>query len=110
MSDHIIKGEYSTSYKRINVAGILGGVVPGGLEAIIYSEEKRAEQVLESPNLSSNRITIKRTAEVELVIDPMQMKSIQLWLQRKIEDYERLFARIPSPEEVDNKAKRNPQQ
>src|SRR5215216_4163527 len=106
----VIRSDYSSTYKRINVAGIFGGIVPGGLEAIVYSEERRAEQVLESPELAPNRMTIKRTVEAELIMDPMQMKSVLLWLQQKIEEYERVFAHIPSPEEVQSRAGRHPQQ
>jgi hypothetical protein len=110
MSDiPVIRSEYSPTYKRVNVSGIFGGIIPGGLEAIVYSEERRADQVLESPALLPNRITIKRTVEAELLIDPMQMKSIHRWLEQKIEEYERVFAHIPSPEEVESKS-RNQQQ
>jgi hypothetical protein len=105
-----IQSGYSDTYKRINVAGIFGGILPGGLEAIVFSEERRAEAVLETAPISPERMTVKRTIEAELIIDPMQMKSIHSWLGDKISEYERLFGRIPSPEEVENRAKRHPQQ
>jgi len=101
-----VRSGYSSSYKRIHVSGIFGGIMPGGLEAIIYTEERRADQVLESPTLAPSRMTIQRTIEAELIIDPMQMKAIHKWLGDKITEYESLFSRIPSPEEVENKSKR----
>lgn len=101
-----IESEYSPNYRRINVAGIFGGIVPGGLDGIAYSEERRIDKVLKSENLSAARMSIKRVAEVGLIFDPMQMKATHKWLGDKITEYEKVFGRIPSPEEVDNKSRR----
>ena len=101
-----IESEYSPTYKRINVAGMFGGILPSGLEAIVYSEERRVAKVLQSEPLNAARATVKRTVEVELIIDPLQMKAILNWLGTKIAEYEKLFGRIPSPEELDSRSKR----
>jgi hypothetical protein len=101
-----IQTGYSDTYKRINVAGIFGGILPGGLEAIVYSEERRADAVLETAPISPEKIIVKRTVEAELIVDPMEMKSIHAWLGDKIAEYERLFGKIPSPDEVQNRAKK----
>lgn len=101
-----IRSEYSESFKRINVGGIFGGIAPSGIEVSIYSEERRIDKVLETEPLSSNRMTVKRTVEVELIIDPMQMKSIHKWLESKIKEYETVFGHIPSPEEVESRGRR----
>jgi len=106
----IIHSEYSSTYKRINVAGIFGGIVPGGLDAIIYSEDRMAEKVLETQPPSPNKVAVKRIVEVDLIIDPMQMKVIHRWLEQKIVDYERIFGNIPSPAEIENRTRRNSQQ
>ena len=105
-----IQSGYSDTYKRISVAGMFGGVMPGGLEAIVYSEERRAEGVLETVPISPDRITIRRTIEMALSIDPMQMKATHKWLGEKIDEYEKLFGTIPSPEEIQSKTRRHPQQ
>ena len=47
MSDIDIKTEYSPQYRRVNVAGIFGGIVAGGVEAVVYSEERRVDRALE---------------------------------------------------------------
>jgi hypothetical protein len=103
-----IQSGYSDTYKRIYVAGMFGGVLPSGLEAIVFSEERRAEGVLETAPISPDRMTIKRTVEADLIIDPMQLRSIHTWLGEKIAEYERLFGPIPSPEEVESRARRHP--
>ena len=101
-----IKSETSPQYRRVYVAGVFGGIVPSGLEAVFYSESKDIEKVLQTQPLSTHRMEIKRVAEIELLIDPMQMKSIYIWLDNKIKEYEKLFGRIPSPEELDTRFKR----
>lgn len=102
-----ISSEYSSTYKRISVAGIFGGIRANGVDAIIFSEQQDVKKVLETEPLSANRITLKRIVEAELVIDPMQLKSIHKWLGDKIKEYESVFGVIPSPEEVDSRLRRN---
>lgn len=101
-----IKSETSPQYRRIYAAGFFGGIVPAGLEATIYSEMRDIVKVLETQPLAGNRVSIKRIAECELLIDPMQMKSLHQWLTQKITEYEKLFGNIPSPEEVESRSKR----
>jgi hypothetical protein len=98
-----IEAEYSPLYRRINVAGIFGGIVAGGLEAVIYSEERRIDKILKTQPISTKEVFIKRTAEADLIIDPMQMKSIHQWLGEKIEEYERVFGKIVTSEQLDER-------
>ena len=100
------RGEYSPTFKRIIVGGVFGGIVPGGLEASFYTEEKRIEKALETEPPSSNRMTFKRVVEAELIIDPELMRSIHKWLEAKIKDYEAVFGPIRSPEEVESRGRR----
>jgi hypothetical protein len=101
-----IYSKYSDQYRRIYVADIFGGIVPAGVEATVYSEERDIEKAIESVPINATRTRIKRTIECELLIDPMQMKSIHNWLGQKIKDYEQAFGTIPSPEEVESRRKR----
>jgi|SRR5215212_5843179 len=103
-----IESKLADDYKRIHVAGILGGILPGGIEAVVYSEERRVEHVIETQPVSPNKMSIARKVEVALVIDPMQARSIQHWLGQQIAEYERIFGRIPSPEEIESRSDRSP--
>jgi len=105
-----IKTEYANTYKKINVAGIFGGIISGGIEATIYSESRMTDRVLETEPISLNRMSIKRIIEADLIIDPMQMKAIHHWLETRINEYEKIFGHIPSPEEIDNKFRKSPHQ
>lgn len=100
-----IKGGTSGSYRRIHVGGVVGGIVPAGLEAIFFSESKIIDKVLQTQPLAVHRMEIQRVAEIELLIDPMQMRSVHQWLGEKIKEYEKLFGTIPSPEEVESRSK-----
>ena len=102
-----IQSGYSDTNNWVNVAG---GIISVGLEAIVYSEERRTEAVLETIPISPDRATIRRTIEIELLMDPMQMRATHRWLGEKIEEYEIIFGHIPSPEEVQDRARRHPQQ
>jgi len=103
-----IQTEYSEIYRKIIVTGIFGGIIPGGIEAIIYSDEKRPENALKTEPLSPNKVYVKRVIEANLIIDPLEMKSIYNWLGAKIKEYESLFGNIPSPEELESKVGRGP--
>jgi hypothetical protein len=83
-----IWGEYSEQYRRIYVADVFGGVSPGGLEVVLYSENRDIQKALETHPVSAARTSIKRIVECKLIIYPMQMKSIHKWLEVKIKEYE----------------------
>ena len=100
----------SKDYRRIIVAGVYGEARPYGLEVTLYSEESDLEKVLETEPANPGRNMIKRTIETTLMIDPVQMKSIHKWLEHNINEYERIFGTIPSPEEIASKTKRDPGQ
>ena len=101
-----ISCEYSPTYKRIVVADIIGGIRPIGIDITIYSEQSDFVAALETHPVSSSRVKIKRIIECELVINPMELKSIHQWLGQKINEFEKLFGPIRSPEEVQSKQKR----
>lgn len=100
----VIESEESSSYRRIHVAGVFGAAGPGGVNALVYSERTDAINALKAPRPEPQRIVIKRTIECDLLLDPLQLKSLHLWLGEKIKEYEKLFGRIPSPEEVASRA------
>ena len=103
-----IKSGTSDTHKRILVAGVFGGARSYGLEVTVYSEQGDYERVLESQPLNPARHIVRRTIEATLVIDPMQMKSIHDWLGKNMAEYERMFGKIPSPEEVRDRSMRDP--
>ncbi len=100
----VIESEESSDYKRILVAGVLGSTRSGGVNALVYSERTYAVNASNTPQPEPQRIVLKRTIECELLLDPIQLKSLHMWLDEKIKEYERLFGHIPSPEEVANRS------
>ncbi len=107
MSPPEIEGEYSEHFRRIQASGFFGAVQPFGLEAVVYSVQRTSmDKVLAAEPIAPNRATIKRIVECELIIDPMQMKSLHNWLDTKIKEYEKIFGNIPSPEEAESRARR----
>lgn len=104
----VIEADESPEYRRIHVAGVFGRTGPGGVSAQVYSERTYAVNALTTPQPEPQRIVLKRTIECDLLLDPLQLKSLHIWLGEKIKEYERLFGRIPSPEEVASRAKQPP--
>ena len=103
-----IESEESSEYRRILVSGVFGGVKPGGVNALVYSERTDAVKALKTHQPEPQRIVLRRTIECELLLDPLQLKSLHLWLGVKIKEYEALYGRIPSPEEIASRAKQQP--
>ncbi|MDP9210901.1 MAG: hypothetical protein M3N27_02790, partial [Thermoproteota archaeon] len=99
------EGETSPNFKKIIVEGVIGNVDSIGLELLIYSHQRIVDKALDSEPLAFNRITYKRTAECELVLSPTQLKSVYLWLGSKLEEYEALFGKIPSTQELQSRLK-----
>ncbi len=83
---------------------------PYGLEATLYSEESDFVKALESQPPNMGRTVIMRTLEASIVLDPVQMKSTHQWLGNLVKEYERVYGTIPSPEELQSKASRDPNQ
>lgn len=99
------EGETSPNFKKIVVEGIIGNVDAIGLEVLIYSHQRIVDKALESEPLSHHKTRYKRTAECELVLSPTQLKSISMWLVAKLEEYEALFGKIPTPQELQSRLK-----
>lgn len=96
VKDVKIESDTSLNYRKIIVSGWFGNISPMGLEAIVYSQDKNPEPVLETEPLSTDKVILRRIAECELIIDPLKMKSIYDWLGKKIAEYEKVFGEIPS--------------
>jgi hypothetical protein len=91
------------NYRTINVSGVFGGAKAMFFEVILYSDEMKSTEALASAEVAPERASIKRTLECRLVIDPFQAKSIGMWLMNNVTQYEKIFGRIPSPEELQSK-------
>ena len=103
-----IESEESPTYKRIVVAGVFGGARPGGVHATLYSERPNSLKVLATHPPDPSRVLLRRIIECELIIDPLQMKTTHSWLGKQIDEYEKLYGTIPSPEEVESRSRRPP--
>ena len=101
--DSSITVETSPNYKTIKTSGMFGGINPGGLEAIVYSEHRVVDEVLKDQELDYRKTKIKRIIECELIINPAQMISIRDWLNNKINEYESIFNKMPTDHELEER-------
>ena len=98
-----ILSEYSKDFRRIYLSGIYGHITSSGVESIVYSEEILLDEALKSPKIDRGHVKIKRTVECMLIIDPTQMVALHNWLDTKIKEYEHVFGKILTPDEIKEK-------
>ena len=98
-----IEAREHPNFRTINVSGAYGGVRPMYFEVVLYSDEFKLTKVLSTAK-TSDKPLVNRTIECRLIIDPFQAKIISQWLASHVNEYESKFGRIPSPEEIQDKA------
>lgn len=76
----------------------------------MYSEQVLIDEVLKKATFDKSRTKLNRIVECELIIDPMQMVSLYNWLGKKIEQYEHLYAKIPTESDVRDKINNMPKE
>jgi hypothetical protein len=103
-----VESEYSPHFRRFVASGIWGVITPVGIDATIFSEQILVDDVAKSPKLDRGTLKVKRTVEFGMIINPLQMKAIHSWLGTKIEEYEHVFGKILSQEELAKRAKSLP--
>jgi hypothetical protein len=102
-----IEATTSSNFRRIIADRFYGGLDSIGLKAIIFSERSDIENVINTEDTNKQQAVLLRTIECELIIKPEQMKALHVWLGDKIDDYEAMYGKIPSPEEVDKRAEKH---
>jgi hypothetical protein len=100
--------ERDENYKAIIQSGIYGGHRPGFFEWVVYTDEMVADDSLSTVPPDPGKITIKRTLQFTLIATPFEAKSMASWLTHHIEEYEKTFGKIPTPEDLGKKAKELP--
>ena len=101
-----IKAIKSPNFRTIIADRFFGGIDSMGLKAKIFSEQTDIENVINTEDIKKQQPILVRTIECELIIKPEQMKAFHLWLEGKIEEYETVYGKIPSPEEVSKRAEK----
>jgi hypothetical protein len=99
------EGETSSNFRKIIVEGVIGNIDSIGLDVLIYSGQRIVDNALKSEHIVFHKIKHKRIAECELVLSPAQLKSIYEWLGAKLQEYEAVFGKIPSQEDLQTRVK-----
>jgi len=88
------KIEVSPQYRTIMVNGVLGGYRPGFFEMLVFTDEIDPEELRAE---LSESLVVKRTFQCRLVLDPVQAKSLLVWLSQQVSEYEKKFGEIRLP-------------
>jgi hypothetical protein len=92
------------NFRTINVGGVFGGPLDMRFELTIFSQHYEASKGFESGKQTDDPLRVSRTLECRLVIDPYNFKTIAHWFTGLLNDFERLYGPIITPEERQQKA------
>lgn len=99
---HYIKGP---DFRTIHIDGAIGGITPSGfLHIAMYCERSAIPQEITQeimPDGSLGSVTsrlgkdgVARQMEIDIIVNEATAKSLKLWLDQKLEDFERRRASI----------------
>ena len=100
--------EKHEAYRTIIQSGVLGGHRPGFFEWVIYTDEGVIDEVLSTIPPDPTKFSIKRTLQCLVMVTPVQAKSMAVWLNQHIAEYEKVFGKIIMPEDLAKKGKKPP--
>lgn len=95
--------EKDEQYRDVIVNGVFGGIRPGYLEVLVYTDKMVGDEALTDIPPAPEKIYVTRVVQCRLVIDPVQAKSIAEWLTRQVLNYESAFGKIATPEDFGKK-------
>lgn len=100
-----VEAKEHPNYRTIIVNGAYGGARPMYFDIVLYSDEYNPIKDLSTTIKTANeKPIVNRTLECRLIIDPFQAKILSQWLANHVNEYEKQFGRIPSPEEIQGRA------
>jgi hypothetical protein len=96
----VVRNEYASTYKQIPVSAFVTTISEKGLELTAYVEE---EDFKPEGMIQPGVIYVKRMIETRLAVNPIQLKLLYTLLGRQLENYEKVYGKIPTPEEVNTR-------
>lgn len=97
----VVRNEYASTYKQIPVSAFVTTLSEKGLEMTAYVEEE--EDFKPEGTIQPGVIYVKRTLETRLAVNPLQLKLLHSLIGRQLENYEKVYGKIPTPEEVNTR-------
>jgi hypothetical protein len=85
----------SPNYMYVYATGVFGGLDPNGGRMIFFLDRIEPETVNEPTPGAQKVKKVVRELQVEVHVSPTQFKSIALWMNRHVKQYEELFGPIP---------------
>jgi hypothetical protein len=80
-------------YKSVSSTGIFGGVSPNDAKIIFFLDRLEPEMVRDQPGKMRTE-RINRELQVEIHMSPHAYKTMSLWMQRNVTQYEERFGEI----------------
>ena len=95
-------------YRTIIESGVFGGHQLGFFDWIIYTDEFIADEALSTIPPDPTKSYIKRTLQCSVMMTATRAKVTAEWLNKHIEDYEKAFGKIVTPQDLAKEGKKPP--
>jgi len=105
-----VETEFHKDYRIIFANQITGGPRNNYLEFDLITQVSNFKPALETPQPNYGKNVLKRILQCKVIMPPMDFKSLVIFLQKTLVNYEKTFGTIPSPEEMANKTKKDDMQ
>jgi len=102
-----VETEFHKDYRIIFANQFHGGFRNQYFEFDLVSQVSHLEPALKTPQPNYGKDILKRILQSKVIVPPMDFKSLVIFLQKTLENYEKTFGAIPSPEEIANKTKKD---
>ncbi|MDI1495158.1 MAG: hypothetical protein K8823_464 [Cenarchaeum symbiont of Oopsacas minuta] len=97
----------SSSFKEINVTGQVSNLNYDGMKLTVLHDFPDLQKALSGNQFKASKAIINREIECTLNLSPINMKTWSIMFQKEVSRYEKLFGRIMSPEEIQEKFKQS---
>ena len=88
-----VKAEY---YRTVYASGVFGSVNPNE-GTIIFYVDRLIPKSKDQPPGSMGLETVLHELQVEVKVSPMQFKSIADWMQKHLQELEKIVGKLPTP-------------
>ncbi len=93
----------SSTFKEINVTGQVSNLNYDGMRLTVIHDSGNLQNALTGDKIKISKATINREIECTLNLSPLNLKTWAILFQKELERYEKLFGTILSPEEINEK-------
>ena len=102
MSSDVVT-KHDEKYKESFITTVVGGLRNGYFEYDLITETTDFENAMKGETYNFTKMVAKRTIQMKVLIPPIAFKDVVNLFMSQITDYEKVFGRIPTQQEIEDK-------